>query len=265
MKTKITGVHIRNTKNIGDKYCHPLDYFEFGCHHDIDMLSIDMTSLLKNENNHETSDLVIVGGGSISKRCQDIKKAIKSKKYVAWGIGFTQRGIVKEIEAQSHYPLRNGYALYGTRDYLPHSGIEYVPCVSCMHQFFDKIPEPTQDVVVYSHSDLSSLAEQAAALNFPEFDNKNENGFLGALNFLASGATVVTSSYHGAYWATLLGRKVAMLPFGSKFMNLKYRPAIVESVAEGIRAAKAFPEALTDARENNVKFYQKVYDLLWKV
>jgi len=38
--------------------------------------------------------------------------------------------------------------------------------------------------------------------------------------YIASGATVVTSSYHSMYWGFLLGRNFVSVPFGSKFFGL---------------------------------------------
>ena len=73
---------------------------------------------------------------------------------------------------------------------------------------------------------------------------------------------VVTSSYHGAYWASLMGRRVVMLPFGSKFMSLKYRPPVATSVQEGVQLAQAFPDALHDARQHTSSFYERVKKLI---
>lgn len=266
-KMNITGLHIRDTDNIGDKYCHPLDYFKLGCEHDVNESSFDVNKFIRDkERVVEGSDVLIVGGGAISRKCPSIMKKVMSKdvKVVAWGVGYTNRNKFNKIKASSHYEYRSGFALYGTRDYLPHSGLDYVPCVSCMHYFFDKIPEPTREVVVYSHHDLMLLDKEAHALGIPYKNNKDELGFLEVMNFLASGKKIVTSSYHGAYWGTLLGREVAMIPFGTKFMNLKYRPPIVKSVQEGVEKAISFPEALSDSRMLNIDFYNKVRNLIWR-
>ena len=41
------------------------------------------------------------------------------------------------------------------------------------------------------------------------------------IEFIGSGDVVVTNSYHGAYWATLLGKVVVAFPWASKFYGLK--------------------------------------------
>ena len=266
-KVKLIGLHIRDTKNIGDKHCHPLDYFRFGCSHDFETIVLDINKVQKGLVSFEVNDndILIVGGGAIARKCQGIiKKTNDTNKLIAWGVGYTQRNKLDVIKPGLHYNLRSGFALYGCRDYMPYGGVDYVPCVSCMHQFFDNIPEAECDVVVYSHHDLMSLDEQAKLLGFPHKTNKDEAGLIETLRFLSSGKIILTSSYHGAYWGTLLGRKVAMIPFGTKFMNLKFRPPVVRDLKEGVEKAVAFPGALNSARRDTQKFYKRVMDLIWK-
>jgi len=71
--------------------------------------------------------------------------------------------------------------------------------------------------------------------------------------FLASGEVVVTSSYHGAYWARLLGRKVALLPRGSKFWHLPPAPP---------RDRPWVPGMLKAHKEINRAFFREVLDLM---
>ena len=72
------------------------------------------------------------------------------------------------------------------------------------------------------------------------------------LDFLGSGETVLTSSYHGVYWATLLGRKVLAFPFSSKFYTLKHKPNMYP-VELWLRKKKSFIERLNFRYKN--KFY----------
>ncbi len=86
--------------------------------------------------------------------------------------------------------------------------------------------------------------------------------FESVIQFLASAEIVVTNTYHGAYWATLLNRKVIVIaPFSNKFMGFKYEPVIVrglKDVKDAVHDARRYPEALSDSRELNVAFYQRV-------
>lgn len=264
----VLGLHYRKTDNLGDKYCHPLDYIHFGCSHDNKVVSKTLsTKLLKSEDPIAevgfSPDVIIVGGGAISSKLPAINEAFPKAYKVAWGVGATKRGSMEVNSPFIHYNYRAGFALYGTREYLPNSGLDYVPCISCLHPFFYKIPSPTKDVVVYAHADFGNLESQARELNLPFMNNKDEGGIYTALSHIASGEVVITSSYHGAYWATLMGRKVAMIPFGSKFMSLKYRPPIIENIKKGIADAQSFSTALEDAKEKNIFFYEKVKQLIF--
>jgi hypothetical protein len=46
------------------------------------------------------------------------------------------------------------------------------------------------------------------------------------LDFLGSGETILTTSFHAAYWGTLLIRKVLAFPFSNKFITMKPKLAI---------------------------------------
>ena len=114
------------------------------------------------------------------------------------------------------------------------------------------------------------------------------------LDFLGSGETILTSSFHGAYWGTLLGRKVLAFPFSSKFFTLKHRPKLypvakwnsnrwqlsilgrvmyelkyknkftcsMEDWQQQAQVAQAYPTSLPECRERTQDFYVEVMDLL---
>ena len=110
-------------------------------------------------------------------------------------------------------PYLDGVDLVGIRDY--DVGLPWVPCASCMHPEFDRPRSPKHEVVVFSHKKFRLNIK-----GLPTFTNK-EVDFRAVLDFLGSGETILTSSFHGAYWGTLLGRKVLAFPFSSKFFWLK--------------------------------------------
>ncbi|MGF1635377.1 MAG: hypothetical protein ACFCVE_16135 [Phycisphaerae bacterium] len=105
--------------------------------------------------------------------------------------------------------------LVGVRDWG--QPFDWVPCVSCLSPAFDDPGEPEHDVVVYRHKDPKS-DRIPRDLGWPSLTNRA--GFNEVIRFLKSGRTVVTSSYHGVSWATLLGRKVVVCsPFSSRFIT----------------------------------------------
>jgi hypothetical protein len=80
--------------------------------------------------------------------------------------------------------------------------------------------------------------------------------------FLGSGRCVLTNSYHGAYWAALLGREVLVFePWNSKWLLTPWR--FTHCMRSDWRAkrleARAFPWALADARRRNILFARRVF------
>ena len=105
------------------------------------------------------------------------------------------------------------------------------------------------------------------------------------LEFLGSSEVVVTSAYHGLYWATLLGRKVVVANmFSSKFAAFPFPPALLDDTDAGVDAsaiinangandvgdaleraiarARAYPHALRECRDANTRFFGRVQELL---
>jgi hypothetical protein len=252
---KILGLHFRNTNNIGDRTCHPLDYFDFtnGGRNQITCSDIRGFPFI------EQLDVIVFGGGALGSLSQRIRQIYPNATFVGWGIGCTSRDLLP-VDPNAHNQASKGFSLWGGRDWL--ASPDYVPCVSCMSPIFDENFGIKNDAVVYGHSGVRPLKEEATKLGLPYLDNTTPTSLREALEFLASGKTVITSSYHGAYWATLLGRRVAMLPFGTKFFSLKHRPPIADDIASGLRIATEFDGVLNECREINQTFAQRVQILL---
>lgn len=247
----ILGLHIRETKNIGDASCHPLDYIDIRTDKTDRQISADM----RRPPEDVRPDVVVLGGGAIAYQAPKIAALYPKALLVGWGIGFSKR-VLEPVVNDDHANLKNGFALWGSRDFG--TGLDYAPCASCMNPLFDDIAPPVHKAVVYGHAGARPLKDEAVALGLPYFDNTSKGGLEAALRHLGSGEIVITSSYHGAYWSTLLGRKVAMIPFGSKFFSLKHRPPAVETVAAGLKAAKPLKNALADCRADSLRFAARV-------
>lgn len=215
----ILGLHVRNA-NVGDWWSSPLEYFDFGETYRADV-----------RYPHEEPDVAIYGGGSISTIIR------RWPVTIAWGVGHTARQKPWDEEMQrEHRGAAELCDLYFPRDDLP--GFDVVPCASCMHSAFDVGLEPKHKVVHYSAARRIDLDDGTA----PHMTN--ESGTIEeAIAFLASGEKVVTSSYHGMYWAGLMGREVEIVSWGSKF---HYLPKM----------------NLNECREANRMAYEKVKTLL---
>lgn len=252
---KILGLHFRNTNNLGDRACHPLDYFDFtnGGLNQITCSDIRAFPPI------EKLDAVVFGGGALGTLSQHVREIYPNAAFIGWGVGCTSRNLAP-VDSNAHNKASKGFNLWGARDWG--ASPNYVPCVSCMSSIFNEKFTIRNEAVVYGHSGVRPLKAEAEKLGLPYLDNTTPVNLREALEFLASGDTVITSSYHGAYWATLLGRKVAMLPFGAKFFSLKHRPPTAEDIVSGLKVAAASVGVLEECRGLNLAFAQRVQALL---
>lgn len=235
----IINYHLKGTKNVGDEYCAPAFYYNIKERKDIRNIITEKNDFAK---------LIIFGGGAIANTAKNYKKHTKVKS-VLWGVGNTTRG--------SFTPPNHGsyseFILAGIRDFniIKSGNIRWVPCSSCMSSLFDNPSEPTTDFVYYGHKKMSPLGNM----------NNDIMDLSKVINYLSSGETVVTTTYHGVYWATLLGRKVICKPFGSKFFGLKHKPLFTDNISiNNIKNLKpvSYKDALEECRNANNRFWEEV-------
>ena len=203
-------------------------------------------------------DLIIYGGGALPDFPEVYRRAFFNAKVVAWGVGITSPKLEK-VNNSIHYETQKKFDLYSSRDYGATDN--YVPCVSCMSQEFNKKTKTIYEYVCYGHSGKMPLKEQALELKIPYNDNSSFNNLHDVINFLSSGNHIITSSYHGAYWGTLLGKKVSIIPFGSKFFNFKYQPNTFENLKSALSNGLSFDGCLEEARYLNKKFFKSILDV----
>ncbi len=240
-------VNIKNTVNTGDVYCTPYHYFDFP-----DARWFDFGDKIP------PSKVIIFGGGAIEPRLRSDRfhDLVEAEYKVGWGIGTSRSGM------KDPGVLVNDLDLCGVREFdrlgTKDAGAEYVPCVSCMSPLFDMPYREKNDVVVYKHAvkDLPSDLSK-----FPMMNNRAP--FDEVIEFLGTSNCVITNSFHGVYWATLLGKKVVCLPFSSKFYGFKFPPFYAKPNCwqEGVENAISYKEALEDCRNINRDFYKKVLAL----
>lgn len=242
--TSIAFAHLRRSRNVGDRMCCPGDYFHLG-----DTAFYDVRDEIP------PSDVVIYGGGAIEPRLRvhGIHRKVQAPVKIAWGVGTSVHGKTKALEVVRDMDL------VGVRE-LGREGTVYVPCVSCMHPIFDETYEPRHEVVLFFNADRKIARPEIHGL--PEL--KNVTDFETAIVFLGSGELVITNSFHGVYWATLLGRRVVCLPYSSKFFGLRFPPAYStsEDVPNAMRRAQAHPDALADCRRETLAFRDRVVALM---
>jgi hypothetical protein len=267
-----------NTINVGDVESSPVDHFDFLA----DMLRLDIHGYTGEVSEHQrrvqwwdsvsNANIVVVGGGGLlesdyfDSALQLVFNLAKpSAKIVLWGAGHNKwdlkywRGM-KTWTNWNRFP----FSLIGTRD--DNQGQRWVPCVSCMSPQFDVLRQmaPVREFGLYVHEGAFRNNE----ISPDDFDGMpilaNDVDYPAALHFLAECETVVTNSYHGVYWSTLLGRKVVALPTSSKFYDLKHPVPLCapSDWKRHRRLAICYPEALDECRTANVAFAEAVKSLM---
>ena len=205
----LQSVHYINENNTGDMQSCPFEHFsvdgEVKKFHIMDIESV----------NPEFP--VIIGGGGLLQQgpsIDNIEKIIKRHRapVVIWGAGMNTNGKMHD----DHIPdYIKEACLAGIRDYA-FPGVQWVPCVSCMHPLFDKKYEVKHDVVCFEGNKLD--------LPYPTIGCQDGVSMEQILEFLGSAKTIITSSYHGMYWGTLLKREVIVIPneASSKFYHFPF-------------------------------------------
>ena len=237
--------HLPPSNNTGDNAADPSRYFDLRPLKRIERHQLPPTG----------AALLIAGGGLWG--C-DQERAIGRQveaagKVIAWGAG-TNYPYAGEFAAHPPW-LIQPKVLLGTRD--AGCGLPWVPCPSCMHPFFDDPPAPTRAVVVY-HGKHPIEARGAPAQRCNEglpIDT--------AMAFLASARAVVTSSYHGMYWASLLGRRVIVVnpDRNSKFYRWPFSRVTLGAGVDwrtAVESAVPCEGALAVCREANRRFAEQV-------
>lgn len=251
----IVNIHRINRQNCGDMSCSPLDYFSFP---DVSQRRCIHNLFHSKEQMSSGQDLIIFGGGGLFyqngkcswERLMERHAARSSAPTVVWGAGINRHS---EARSGGYPAFVSSMSLVGVRDFG--LGHRWVPCPSCMHPAFDKEYKVDKQIGVFEHVEVKLDTE------LPKF--RNSSSIEEALAFLGSCESVITNTYHGAYWATLLGKKVVVVPVerSSRFYFFKHAPKISEEYTTDFSGANAYEESLTECRDANVRFYSDCMDL----
>lgn len=255
---RIASAYTRDTSNVGDLVCSPALYMTLpGSVEHVDIHRAINEKLLTPEDFGAT----IIGGGAsgwVFGHTMYSSRVLTATN-VVWGLGAPTLGA-------GALPNLERCQLVGFRDWdhpcIDGRRIFYVPCPSCMSTLFD-VPRapPKHEYVLYLHKMFTEEFDTGDApvmTNYEEFSN--------AVDFLASGEVVVTNSYHGAYWATLLGRRVVFFDPRPKVKTLKFKPVFATRdtwlSAFSSPELRSYPDSLEECRAINLAFYKQVLDLL---
>ena len=242
--------HHRNTTNLGDAVCSPFDYYpEFVTNG----RAVDLCQPTP------PAQSVIYGGGKIMGGLAKMlgPEDIAAKNRIAWGVSTVQKFPISWRYSRAFRAMH----LVGTRDWGD-TRFPFAPCVTCVSSVFDESIAPTHEVVLYLHHWRSSTVDLPRPAGVPLLENNNPN-FADTIRHLASGRVVVTNSYHGTYWALLLGRRVLCLPFSNKFSNYRIAPGYgtPELWPAQLHCAAGSDEILSLCREATAAFRSRVREM----
>lgn len=254
-------LHHFDRKNQGDRLSGPYRYFNFDGY---DTLSWDAQIQKAGRTTVKAGDALILGGGIyFTKNKPNLMKLIKrARVFVGWGIGLDERSGLDEF-----LPF---YTLLGTRErkspYIDGQRVFYVPCASCMNSAFDGAgPSPSTEIALHLNGGFNEKTILQKFKGAP--CTTTVTPFADTLKNLQAADCVVTNSYHGAYWGSLLGKRVVCVPTEvPKWSGLHENVAVTSSMEEVdgvIRKARHVPDGYRqECREINRDFYERVTALL---
>jgi len=256
-------IHHLDYNNAGDWLASPLNYFAgyFTSRYSIVYHTLEHIKW----NEISPDDAVILGGGGLLENETLIQEWINRLLdicgcVIAWGVGFHKRDDQEYVLPEIDY---SRFALITVRDFDHPAGLEYLPCVTCMLPQLDKKRDIKQKIGVINHTSYA-LVESG----FPILDNSA--GIEEMTDFIAESETILTTSYHAAYWALLMGKKtIITYAWANKFNYFKCKPVIldelsIETVSKAMSGGelKSYGGWLDECRELNLAFFGRVKNLL---
>lgn len=248
-------IHRDDKSNAGDYWARPSHYFP---------IKEDKILDIEKLKPFQTEQTIIIGGGGLLGRpkwTEVIEEISKNNKVILWGAGhnmYTNKRISYTVcsPVKSELPsFMNNFTKIGLRDY--NMGYNWVPCPSCMHTAFNKAMKvkKTKDTIGIRHKKLKMRTDLFKIISHVQEPNDLEE----FLCNIAQYENVVTNTYHGAYWAILLGCKVILQPWSSKFNDLGFNYGTIKNNVSNYReildTIKPNNNALDIAKDANKKFF----------
>jgi hypothetical protein len=180
----------------------------------------------------------------------------KSPRFI-WGAGHNG-DVSKKTKKELNFPnWLTEFNLTGIRDW--DQGYNWVPCASCMHPALRKDYSIKNDIIFFEHK--KQLLKDFGTESIPRFVNSGSN-IEQTIELLGSANIILTNSYHGAYWGTLLKKRVVVIdPWSTKFLNFKHAPTLLEkdeSWKKAIDRSVIFQSALSECVTANETFWNKI-------
>ena len=180
-----------------------------------------------------------------------------------WGAGHNANATGDDRIKYS--PWLSEYRMVGLRDWHgTNSRYRWTPCASCMHPAFDRTYALKNDVIWFEHK--KRIIKDHREESIPRFTNAGSN-FEQTIELLGSANVILTNSYHGAYWGTLLQKRVIVVDaWSSQFFHLRHRPVLLNTKRQTwhdvVDEATIYPDALEVCRQANREYWQDLQTTL---
>ncbi|MGC0052741.1 polysaccharide pyruvyl transferase family protein [Brucella pituitosa] len=264
--------------NTGDIFSSPLMY-TYDFFKDYSVITHNLSAVRYSQ--ISKNDVVIIGGGGLFNYNPwfNFNVAINRildlcDNVVVWGAGFNSH-ITKDGKLTEYSPLVDfsRFALYGIRD-RDFEDYNFVPCASAMSPLLEKAyrTRPTKKIGTIFRTDE---VRNENSLQLEGVQNLTHyNNYTTVMDFISAHEYIVTSSYHGALWATLANRKVIVptaLKVGFKYNYYGFPLTFIDDASSAKRLAAAMgqakrnPDVLHDYRSKNYDFFEKVKRLVKSV
>jgi hypothetical protein len=184
-----------------------------------------------------------------------------SPKFI-WGAG--HNGSTDELEKIKYSKFMGDYRYVGIRDYFPDGGkYDWAPCASCMHPALRTDYAIKNDVIWFEHK--KQMVKDFGDDPIPRFVNTGNN-IEQTMEILGSANIILTNSYHGAYWGTLMGKRVVVVDsWSTKFHLMKHRPAFSNKKTpwrEAIEHATVHHGAIDECRQATQTAWARIQGML---
>lgn len=253
-------IHRPDQFNAGDWWSRPSHYYPIN---ETEIIDISDVASYR----HLEGKVVVLGGGGLLGKLHwdhSLKSLVERNKVLLWGAGLNFTPLGKKQNAgqvSAKLPdFMDKFVGVGLRDYG--LGYDWVPCASCMHDEVFGVQDiaQTKDVLVVQHKKIKMKNESLK--KYRKLRMGQEAGNLKSiLTEIKRHSTIITNSYHGAYWGTILKRKVIVQPWGTKFNHLKWKVPFLNEDFSNLEycmdTATVYPHAWEEALHANHQFWLK--------
>lgn len=189
-----------------------------------------------------------------------IKQVDKPKNFRAvWGAGHNSE-VARDKKGNLFIEYPNwlvDYDLVGIRDHT--ESYDWVPCASSMHSALRKKYAIKNDIIWFEHK--KQLLKDFGSDPIPRFINSGSN-VEQTIELLGSANIILTNSYHGAFWGTLLKKRVIVVgAWSSKFYKMKHTPYVLEKGEDwkkAIESVRTYNDALDECITKTESFWKSI-------